>query len=378
MSRKGESIFKRKDGRWEGRYIKERNPQGKAIYGYAYGKTYWEAKEKMVKMVAAAKTEARTPQESSADCITFGALATGWLCTKRENVKESTFIKYRNLLNCNILPRLGKIAAAQVTVDILKDLHNWLLTKGGRKKQGLSPKTVADAFSIIRSVLRYAEIQKIPICCTGTEVTVRSVHRKMRVLSAAERKRLVKWLAANPSRRNLGILVCLYTGMRLGEVCALRWEDISEREKTIYVRSTMQRLQMDQNTLRKTAVIITAPKSASSIRTIPVPPVLQNTLDQYRTPDGYLLTGTEAWVEPRTMENYFKRILKAARLPRVNFHCLRHTFATYCVEMDFDVKTLSEILGHANIAITMNRYVHPTMKMKRESMNRLSSPFLVR
>lgn len=378
MSRKGESIFKRKDGRWEGRYIKSRNQQGKAIYGYVYGSSYGKAKEKLRQRAAGLELAPQTILEPVSVTMTFGALSETWLSSRHTNVKESTYIKYRNLLNKYIIPQLGAIMAVQITVDTLNEYYNWLLSEGGEKKQGLSPKTISDVFSVVRSVLRYARLQKIPVSCTGTEISIRALHRELCILSTDEQAQLVEYLAARPSERNLGILLCLYTGIRLGEVCALRWEDISEREKTIYVHQTMQRLQLAEKGKKKTAVVVTPPKSQCSIRLIPIPPALQPVLDQLRTESGYVLTGTEAYVEPRTMENHFKRVLKQAGLSDVNFHCLRHTFATRCVEVGFDIKTLSEILGHANITITMNRYVHPTMQMKRENMERLSSLFLVR
>lgn len=401
MSRTGESIYKRKDGRWEGRYIKGRTPQGKAIYGYVYGRTYTQTKERLYQMAAGVRMAAGdqmpavvqltagarmavgtplTPQHpltALSICITFEVLAENWLLTRRTNVKESSYIRYRNLLQHYILPRLGETPVPQITVDTLNEFYVWLLTEAGRRHQGLSPKTTSDVISIVRSILRYARIQHIPTSCTGTEITMRTTRREMRILSTREQGQLVQYLIDHPSPRSLGLLLCLYTGMRLGEICALRWEDISMQDRTIYIHQTMQRIQCTETSGSRTAVIVTSPKSACSIRTIPVPPMLQDLLEEYHVESGYLLTGTEAYVEPRTMENHFQRVLQAADLPRVNYHCLRHTFATRCVEVGFDIKTLSEILGHANITITMNRYVHPTMQMKRENMDRLSTLFLV-
>lgn len=378
MSRKGESIFKRKDGRWEGRYIKSRNLKGKAIYGYVYGNSYGQARKKLRQKAAGIELSTQKLPEQISITMTFGALAERWLCSKYTNVKESTYIKYRNLLHRYIIPRLGTILVLRISVDTLQEYYHWLLNDAGEKKQGLSAKTASDVFSVVRSVLRYARVQKIPVSCTGTEISIRSIHRDLCILSAGEQERLVKYLVSHLSERNLGILLCLYTGVRLGELCALRWEDISEREETIYIHQTMQRLQLVEREKKKTEVIVTAPKTQCSIRLIPIPLALQPLLNEFRTEGGYVLTGTEAYVEPRTMENHFKRILKQVGLSNVNFHCLRHTFATRCVEVGCDIKTLSEILGHANIGITMNRYVHPTMQMKRENMERLSSLFLVR
>ena len=180
---------------------------------------------------------------------------------------------------------------------------------------------------------------------------------------------------------NIGILVCLFTGIRVGELCALKWEDISFSEKTLYIHRTMQRIQIEHTQPNqegaRTKVIVTNPKSQCSVRTIPLPDKLVRILKSVpNTSSGYFLTSSETkWIEPRTMQNHFKRLLKCCEVKDANYHTLRHTFATRCVELGFDVKSLSEILGHASVNITMNRYVHPSMQLKRENMQRLSSLF---
>ena len=202
----------------------------------------------------------------------------------------------------------------------------------------------------------------------------------MRVLTQNEQEKLCSYICHNVTPTNLGILICLYTGLRLGEICALRWEDISLPEQTIHVHQTMQRIQDKKTEGRKTKVIITTPKSSCSIRTIPIPDDLADLIRSHGVQKcGYFLTDSETtYLEPRTMENRFKRVLDAIDTDPINFHALRHTFATKCVELGFDVKTLSVILGHASVNITMNRYVHPSMKMKKENMGRISIPFLVK
>ena len=152
---------------------------------------------------------------------------------------------------------------------------------------------------------------------------------------------------------------------------------MSFEEQTIHVHHTLQRLQNKSNDGTKTKIVITTPKSASSIRTIPIPDELLAILAAYqKSPTGFLLTNNEKeFVEPRTMQNQFKYLLKESGIEEVNFHVLRHTFATRCIEVGFDVKSLSEILGHASVNITMNRYVHPTLEMKKENMKKLA-PFL--
>lgn len=374
MSRKGESIFKRKDGRWEGRCIKERTPQGKAVYGYVYDRSYARVKEKLCRRIAGVEPPGNTLTQGSAS-MSLQEAACGWLSLRRLQVKESTYVKYWNLLNRYIFPELGKLPLQELTAERLNQYYCRLLAEGGAHKQGLSTRTVGEIFTVLRSILRYAKLLGLPIGCTGYEVRIRQKQSELRVLNAEEIKGLSDYLVSCRSERNLGILTCLYTGMRLGEICALRWEDISERENAIYVRHTMQRLQCADVGSPRTRLVITAPKSQSSIRMIPIPPMLREYFAEFRVEEGYLLSGGEHCVEPRTMEYHFKRVLKAAGLEPVNFHCLRHTFATRCVEAGFDVKTLSEILGHSSITMTMNRYVHPTLQMKRDSMERLASLF---
>ena len=202
----------------------------------------------------------------------------------------------------------------------------------------------------------------------------------MRVLSKTEQEQLCKYLLAKLEPCNVGVLVCLFTGLRIGEICALRWEDVSFSDQTILVQHTLQRVQDKSGNDVKTKIVVTTPKSNCSIRTIPMPDELSVILAAYqRTSIGYLLTNDEhRFIEPRTMQNRFKRALEASGVEVVNFHAIRHTFATRCIELGFDVKSLSEILGHATVNITMNRYVHPTLELKKENMKKLSSLLAVK
>lgn len=174
--------------------------------------------------------------------------------------------------------------------------------------------------------------------------------------------------------------MCMYTGMRIGEVCALKWKDILLDEHCIFIESTMQRLKSDNKEFAKTEVIITSPKSNSSTRTIPIPDNLYEILKKHRcSGEAYLLTGNSLrFLEPRTLQNHFKSALKICGINDANFHALRHTFATRCVEIGFDVKSLSEILGHASVNITLNKYVHPSMELKQKNMNRISDLLAVK
>ena len=163
------------------------------------------------------------------------------------------------------------------------------------------------------------------------------------------------------------------------ELCAMRWDDISLSERSMRVCKTMQRIRTDAPGSRRTEIKIQEPKSACSVRTIPIPEMMIELLGRFHTPGTFFLTGDDSrYIEPRTMQNRFKRILVSCGISDANFHATRHTFATRCIEMGFDVKSLSEILGHADVAITMNRYVHPSMALKSENMDRFSNLFAVK
>lgn len=197
------------------------------------------------------------------------------------------------------------------------------------------------------------------------------------LLGKTEQTTLNNYLTSNPNASNVGILLSATTGIRIGELCALKWGNIDLEKRTLTIKNTVQRIKsIDGSTATK--LIITLPKSNSSVRKIPLPdfiiPILRNLKGNN---DYYILSGTRAIIEPRTMQYRFKHILSDLNLPNVSFHSLRHGFATTCIALGFDVKTLSEILGHSSVEITLNRYVHSSMERKAEFMKLLSSVFVV-
>lgn len=381
MSRRGENIYKRKDGRWEGRYIKA-YIDGKAKYGYIYAKTYKEAKDKLnrAKLTYEEKNNfIKTTETSSNTC--FKTIAIAWFDSIQPQLKKSSIVKYSNLLKTYIFPRFESYSIESITKESIYDFSNELLQFGGQKKKGLSPKTVTSIISVMKNIFDYADKYSKCTVINIKKFSIKQCQKPMRILSVSEQQKLSKYLCENLSLTNLGILLCLYTGIRIGEICALKWEDISFDDHYLYINKTMQRIQNKENDEgAKTSILISEPKSECSIRKIPLPNAVFKLIVISKCPDNtYFLTGLPyAFIEPRTLQNRFKKVIKNCDIDNANFHALRHTFATRCIELGFDVKSLSEILGHANVNITLNRYVHPSMELKQKNMDMLSDLFTVK
>lgn len=377
MPRKGENIYKRKDGRWEGRYVKGRNGN-KAIYGYVYSKSYTEVKKQLILKRAEYALEENKPSASVTKDALFSELSEMWLRSIQASVKESTWIKYRNILKCSVVPRLGNTNLSEIDYSVVSALCNDLMESGGKDQVGLAAKTVADSLSLTKAVIKYASRMKYLTDRTALDVSVKVKNAPLRVLSVQEQQVLISELTEELDFTGLGIYICLFTGIRVGELCALTWNNISLENNMIHIHRTMQRIQTPDGE-KKTAILIAEPKSQCSIRDIPIAGTLREKLMQQTIKEGYVLTGSKnKYVEPRTMQNRFKAIVERCGIRDAHFHTLRHTFATRCIEVGFDVKSLSEILGHANVSITLNRYVHPSMELKQKNMDKLSELFAVK
>lgn len=377
MPRKGENIYKRKDGRWEGRYIKGRCDK-KTIYGYVYAKSYSEAKTKLNLKRAEYISEEVILSKTKKKDAPFSTISNLWLTSMRSSVKESTWIKYRNTLNSQIIPKIGVKNISTVDYETVSKMCSNMLLSYDDSNKRLSSKTILDALSITKAIIKYAERMKFITDRTALDVSIKLKSSPLRVFSHNEEHLLFEYLSSNVNCINLGILICMFTGIRIGELCALTWEDISLESNTIRIHRTMQRIQTS-NGLNKTKILISEPKSQCSIREIPVAESLRNFLELYHDKIGYVLTGKcNKYVEPRTLQNHFKAILKTCEISNASFHTLRHTFATRCIELGFDVKSLSEILGHSSVNITLNRYVHPSMDLKQKNIDKLSALYTVK
>lgn len=307
--------------------------------------------------------------------MTFGEILDMWLASKRLYLKESSYSRYYYLANRHIKPSLGSIGIQDLTRATIENYMSLLLSSGRLDgRGGLSSKSASDILLILKGAVDYARSLDPGINCVLDKTRVRQHRQEMRVLSFAEQQALNKVLYADEHPARLGVLISLYAGLRLGEVCALQWRHIDLNVGVVQVRQTMQRIQdSDQN--RKTRIILTEPKSACSRRDVPLPDHLLAVLHDCDAKDlnAYVLTGQSGrYTEPRTMQNHFRRYVTQSGIAPTNYHALRHSFATRCVELGIDIKSLSEILGHANVNTTLNRYVHSSLEQKRMHMKKLN------
>ena len=369
MPRRGENIRKRKDGRWEGRYIKGYDSEkGKAKYASIYGKTYSEVKKKLNE--AKFQTSIGRVYVDAKNKL-FGEIVNNWFGIVKLNLKPSSIIKYQNLIENHILPELGHYK--------LKDLNSNTLQaflekegNNGNKKNGeaLSLSTLQTLLYLLNSIIKYA--------ASNNMIALFSVHllaggqptSSVSCLTEKEESALDAYLSAHLSCRNIGIMLSLYCGLRIGEACGLQWTDIDFAHRLLSVKRTVQRMKVASGE-HKTKLCVGTPKSNSSLRTIPIPEFLMPTLyalSAQACGDAYILTQAANPLDPRTLQYYFNKVVSICGIRKLNYHTLRHTFATNCVALGFDIKTLSEILGHSNVSITLNKYVHPSMKQKTIQM----------
>ena len=360
MGRKGESIFKRKDGRYEGRYIKE-YINNKAVYGYVYGKTYNECKKKK-NLVSINK-----PKKKYNSKKTLNDLINSFLNNKR-NIKESTYMRYYNLINEHIRYDIGNINISKLNSKIVNDyLINKLNSGKLDKTGGLSNNTVYDIRNILKQVFKENNI----------DINLIKISKKIglgKCLYFKEKELLFNTLINDNTSISIGILLSLMLGLRLSEVCGLKLSDIDLDNKVIKIERIISRVKSN-NTKYKTKLIVSSPKTDNSIRIIPIPDKIYNNLLILKNSNNdnnnyYLLTLNNNFMNPRTFYNKYKKIMKKLNLD-YSYHTLRHTFASNLIETGIDYKSLMELLGHSNITTTMNIYVHPTIENKRRFIDKL-------
>lgn len=370
MPRRGENIHKRKDGRWEGRYKRNDEFGGMTKYGSVYGRTYSEVKAKLSEM------KSNEPVRSSLKCRskTFGEVLALWRSFHRLNHKGATDAKYEYMIQKHIIPELGSMKLTEITNAVINDFIFRKTTSGRLDgKGGLSPAYVRTIAVIIQSAIQFAVDEKMcaPINLKTIKPTVEK--NELDVFSAKEQQQLEHLLLCDMDETKLGVFISLNTGLRIGEICALTWKDIDLTERIIHVRATVSRVKASPESEQQTKLIIDKPKTKTSLRDIPIStklyPILQAMKE--KATSAYVASDNCSFVSLRTYEYRFHKLLERCQLRSVNYHVLRHTFATRCIEVGVDVKTLSELLGHADVSITMNTYVHSSMELKRRQMEKL-------
>lgn len=301
---------------------------------------------------------------------TFSEVAALWKADKKQYVKKSTYAAYCLLIQSHLIPELGERTDIQE-----KDVQGLVNRK---LAAGLSQKTVRDILVVLKMILRFGakhslqELHQIDIV-----FPTERERQDVEVLTITNQRQLMTYVKEHFTFLNLGIFICLNAGLRIGEVCALQWDDIDVAAGVIRVSKTIQRIYLVDGEEKYTELIIDKPKTKNSIREIPMTRdllALVRPLKKIVRGDYFVLTNAATPTEPRTYRTYFNKLQKNLGFPKMRFHGLRHSFATRCIESKCDYKTVSVLLGHSNISTTLNLYVHPNIEQKRkciETMGRM-------
>lgn len=366
MARKGENIYKRKDGRWEGRVI---HPEGK--YQYFYAKTYRDVRAKMKNLQEQNKAANQKPvcvQTNAAD------LFEEWLAgDTASRLKPSTYESYYYCMQGYVIPHFSLPENAQLSersiTAFVRSIHGNGAISGSYQKKILS---------IFKTALREIS-KKSPEYAPFIEaVTLPKVKpcTEIPVFSMKEQRLIEYAVQSTADQRALGIILCFYTGIRLGELCALQWGDIDFEAGTMSISRSVARIRNFEPDGNKTQLYVGTPKSRTSCRKIPLPAFLLKLVEENRLgpmiENCYVLSGSTEPFDPRVYQRLYKKLLKKAGIRTRKFHAIRHTFATRALELGVDIKTLSEILGHSNVSITLNVYAHSLMEQKKKAIEKLN------
>lgn len=373
MPRKGENITKRKDGRWEARVLKGYDLKGRAVYKSLYAHSYSEAKEKKAEYM----TLFNLGKVNKTVNKSFDSVLSLFLQYKKHQVKESTYACYTNIINNHIRPVLGHVKIHSIDSTTIEQFADEKLNNGKKGREGgLSKKTVRDILTVLSLILKYANTLGIMNTDQLHYSMPKLENKEIEIFSPEEEAAITNFAISSNSSVKFGVCLALYTGMRIGELCALQWKNIDLDNSLIFVKSTLMRISnTDKNGCTKTKIIIDSPKTSAGKRVIPIPSFLLSELHELygtgKDGEAFFLTGTAKYLEPSNYYVKYRKWLREIKLADHSFHTLRHTFATRCIESGFDIKTLSEILGHADVNITLNKYVHSSIDLKRTNMEKL-------
>ena len=370
MSRHGERIRKRADKRWEGRYKIGNKPNGKTMYRSVYGKSYNEVKEKL--KVAEDKQDCFNSKFKNK--LSFSFVAEQWLKTVDCSLKKSTVFKYGYILEKHIFPHFGELEVTKISAEEINCFLKEKMECGNLNSHAPLSKSYARTITVIFcAVMKYAETNGWCVPISQKIVKPQSAKYEIQVFSMVQQKQLEDYLLQHLSPTAFGILLALHAGLRIGEICALSWDDFDFQNNLIHIRATVSRVQNPNK--NGTVLIIDKPKTDASVRAVPFTDSFRNIALKIKSQSAshYVISESSDFVSPRSFDYRYKKIISKLNLPIINFHSLRHTFATRCIEYAVDPKSLSEILGHANVSVTLNTYVHSSMELKRAQIEKLPS-----
>ena len=298
---------------------------------------------------------------------TIREIAEAWKEYKRPYVKQSTMAAYVLILENHVLPDFGdndSLHEHDVQAFVLKKIEH-----------GLSVKSVKDILIVLKMVMKFGvKNEWMNHYEWDIKFPVNSQPKELEVLSVANHKKILDYVQHNFTFMSLGIYISLSTGLRIGEICALKWSDINVADGTITVQRTIERIYMVEGEKKHTQLVINTPKTVNSCREIPISKELLAMVKPMKkvvNADFYVLTNEDKPTEPRTYRNYYNRLMEKLDIPKLKYHGLRHSFATRCIEAGCDYKTVSVLLGHSNISTTLNLYVHPNMEQKKRCINKM-------
>lgn len=301
-----------------------------------------------------------------------------WLIEKKDYIKESTYANYSNNIFNHIIPKLGNYTLNEINHKIIQDFL-LELSKSGRKDNtgGLSEKTIKDITIIVKgSIKKGINEGKIKHIELSFNYPRDNKEKKIYILTKHEQNKITNYVLDNINAKNVGFLISLYSGIRIGELCALQWKDIDFKNNKLMISKTIQRVYIKDKDKNISKIIITTPKTKNANREIPINKDFIELLKPLKKDkDNYILSNNDKYIEPRTYRKYFNKILNELKIKHFNFHSLRHTFATNCISLGCDYKTVSELLGHANVNITLNLYVHPRYSQKKKCIDLVSKVF---